>query len=153
MLFPDNRELTDMARMLSIKTFGIFPDIPFSFNSRLKRVLGRLVYSKKQSGFEPVRIEISALIFDKERLLEKTLLHELSHLYLMINERDFTHGSRDFRELSVELGFDVKISCDELPVHKWTCSSCGRVVAISFIKKKRNGLSFCCHAPINYASK
>ena len=38
-----DRNLATKAEKLSLVPSGVFPDIPFSFNSRLKRVLGRLV--------------------------------------------------------------------------------------------------------------
>ena len=110
MKFPDDRELVKLSRILSLKVFGVFPDISFSFNSRLKRVLGRLVYLKVAGRFEPLRIEIASSIYGNEELLTGTILHELSHYYLMINGRDFSHSSQDFKKLSSELGFDIRVS-------------------------------------------
>ena len=110
MKFPDDRELVTLSRILSLKVFGVFPDIPFSFNSRLKRVLGRLVYLKAAGRFKPLRIEIASSIYENEELLTGTILHELSHYYLMINGRDFSHSSQDFKKLSSELGFDIRVS-------------------------------------------
>jgi len=109
MKFPDDRELVNLSRILSLKVFGVFPDIPFSFNSRLKRVLGRLVYLKAAGRFKPLRIEIASSIYENEELLTGTILHELSHYYLMINGRDFSHSSQDFKKLSSELGFDIRV--------------------------------------------
>jgi SprT-like protein len=109
MKFPDNTELVKLSRILSLKVFGVFPDISFSFNSRLKRVLGRLVYLKFACRFEPLRKEIASSIYGNEELLTGTILHELSHYYLMINGRDFSHSSQDFKKLSSELGFDIRV--------------------------------------------
>ncbi|MCP5457121.1 hypothetical protein BG32_08625 [Mesotoga sp. HF07.pep.5.2.highcov] len=148
-----DRNLATKARELSLSAFGVFPDIPFSFNSRLKRVLGRLVYSKSREMLTPLRIEISSSISDNEELLKKTLLHELSHFYLMMNDRDFSHNSPEFRKLSQELGFDIVAEYEGLPVHIWVCSVCKRTVAISFNRRRKNGLSSCCKAPIELQEK
>lgn len=149
----DNRELTRFARELSLEAFGLFPDIPFFFNSRLKRVLGRLVYLKNRTDFKPVRIEVSTSIRENETLLAKTLLHELSHFYLMISKKDFSHSCEEFKKLSLELGFELKASCEGLFLYKWLCASCGKTVAVSFNKRKKSGLSACCLAPLILTAK
>lgn len=132
-----NRNLATKARELSLKAFGVFPDIPFSFNSRLKRILGRLVYSRNRGTLTPLRIEISSSISENEELLKKTLLHELSHFYLMTNDRDFSHGSPEFKKLAEELDFDIVAEYEGLPVHRWVCSVCKKTVALSFNRREK----------------
>ena len=148
-----NRNLATKARELSLKAFGVFPDIPFSFNSRLKRILGRLVYSRNQGTLTPLRIEVSSSISENEELLKKTLLHELSHFYLMTNDRDFSHGSPEFKKLAEELDFDIVAEYEGLPVHRWVCSVCKKTVALSFNRREKKGLSSCCKAPIELQEK
>ena len=148
-----NRNLATKARELSLKAFGVFPDIPFSFNSRLKRILGRLVYSRNQGTLTPLRIEISSSISENEELLKKTLLHELSHFYLITNDRDFSHGSPEFEKLAEELDFDIVAEYEGLPVHRWVCSVCKKTVALSFNRREKKGLSSCCKAPIELQEK
>jgi len=148
-----DRDLSTRARELSLRAFGVFPDIPFSFNSRLKRVLGRLVYSKSRGTLTPLRIEISSSISCNEELLKRTLLHELSHFYLMKNDRDFSHSSPEFKKLSEELGFDIVAEYEGLPVHRWVCSACKKTVALSFNRREKKGLSSCCKAPIELQEK
>lgn len=148
-----DRDLSTRARELSLRAFGVFPDIPFSFNSRLKRVLGRLVYSKSRGTLTPLRIEISSSISCNEELLKRTLLHELSHFYLMKNDRDFSHSSPEFQKLSEELGFNIVAEYEGLPVHRWVCSACKKTVALSFNRREKKGLSSCCKAPIELQEK
>jgi SprT-like protein len=75
-----NRNLATKARELSLKAFGVFPDIPFSFNSRLKRILGRLVYSRNRGTLTPLRIEISYI--SEMKTSQKDPVAQLSHFYL-----------------------------------------------------------------------
>lgn len=96
------------VRELSLKSFGRFLDIPVILNKRLKRSLGRLVYRKRGGNFEPLRIELSPVILDNEELFNKTVLHELSHWFLMIEGKNFRHNSSDFKGLSKEFDFPVR---------------------------------------------
>lgn len=96
------------VRELSLRYFGRFLDIPVVVNGRLKRSLGRLVYRKCEDRFEPLRIELSPAVLKSDELFNKTVLHELSHWFLMIGGKNFRHNSSDFKRLSEELDFPVK---------------------------------------------
>ena len=126
--------------------------MPISINSRLKKTLGRLVYRKINGNFVPLRLEFSPSILEDPLLLEKTILHELSHWYLMVKGKSFNHGSDDFKKLSASLDFPIFQNISSVPAHYWKCSDCGRIVAVNFKKVDYSkSLTFCCKAKLVYA--
>ncbi|WP_156173104.1 SprT-like domain-containing protein [Kosmotoga pacifica] len=102
-----NNEIKLKIRELALEHFGLFFDIPVVINPRLKRTLGRIIYRKTKEGCFPCSMELSPSILNDPLLLEKTILHELSHWYLMVTNQDFHHRSKEFKTLSRKLGFDT----------------------------------------------
>ncbi len=102
----EQKKLRFLVRTLAAEEFGLFFDLPIKLNSRLKRTLGRIVYKKDKGKVVPLRMELSPVLLDDSKLLKKTILHELSHWYLMINDKDYKHRSNEFRKLSDKYEFD-----------------------------------------------
>lgn len=145
------RTLKLKVRELSLREFGLFPDIPISINSRLKKTLGRLVYKKINGNCIPMKLEFSPSILEDTALLEKTILHELSHWYLMIEGKNFGHGSEDFKKLSTSLDFPIFQNISSVPAHYWKCSHCERIVAVNFKKVDySSSRTFCCNSKLEY---
>ncbi|TYB81902.1 MAG: hypothetical protein FXF54_14275 [Kosmotoga sp.] len=102
----EEKKLRFLVRTLAAEEFGLFFDLPIKLNSRLKRTLGRIVYKKNNKKVMPLRMELSPVLLDDSKLLKKTILHELTHWYLMINGKDYKHRSVEFKEFSDKYEFD-----------------------------------------------
>ena len=81
---------------------GKLPIIPCEYNGRLRKHLGRCMYRKKSKSFVPEKIEVrKGLSEEQER---KTLLHEMSHVWAMIEHNEKGHGPYFWRKMT-EIGY------------------------------------------------
>lgn len=74
------------------KAYGFKLDIPIVINGRLKSVFGRFVYNAQRK--EPLRIEMSKnyVTHQKATTVEETLIHELIHYALFVQNLPFNDG-------------------------------------------------------------
>ena len=66
------------------------PDLPCFVNPRLRKTLGRCKFQRKGGRIVPISIEIKKGLNDF--VLQKTLLHEMSHVWAMVFHKEVGHG-------------------------------------------------------------
>lgn len=78
------------------------PLLPCRFNSRFSKTLGRCQFQRRGKKILPLKIDIQAGLQGEE--LRKTLIHEMCHVWAMINHCEADHGRWFWRKMT-ELGY------------------------------------------------
>lgn len=88
---------------LNIEHFdGQLPFLPCFFNGRLSKTLGRCHFERKGKRIVPIKIDIQKGLEEDE--LQKTLIHEMCHVWAMVNHQERGHGPWFWKKMT-ELGY------------------------------------------------
>ena len=84
---------------------GLLPDIPVTYNNRLRRTLGKAYYRIDSGGiFVPTLIEIRTNHRWTPRFKRKVLTHEMCHVWEYHFHNHASHGKRFWRKMT-EVGY------------------------------------------------
>ncbi|HLO11565.1 MAG TPA: SprT-like domain-containing protein [Pseudoneobacillus sp.] len=122
-------ELVNEAKGFLNTHFGLDLSVPIEFNTRMKRCLGRFLFSKKLGENVPLKIEMSVDFMQshpREHIYD-VLKHELVHYALCVMKRPFDDGHPVFegelRKLGIKSTHSYQVAGS---VHKYVCERCGK---------------------------
>ena len=110
--------IQDQYQKLNRELFGgELPFLPCLFNSRFTRTLGRCQFQRKGKKTVPIKIEIQAGL--QEDQLRKTLIHEMCHVWAMLNHQETGHGTWFWKKMTA-LGYPEGHVLDSGAKDKWS---------------------------------
>lgn len=122
-------ELVREANKFLMENYNTELMIPIEFNTRLKRVFGRMCYKKKNGQYIPEKIEMSVDFMQthpKEHIID-ILKHELVHYVLCEKQLPFNDGDKVFEDELKRLGVSRTHTYHYLgDVHHYECKNCGK---------------------------
>ena len=121
-------ELVSIANEFLSENFdGIQLTHPIEFNSRIKRVLGRVIVVGKQ----PKKIELSVDLIKnhKKEVIIDIFKHELVHYALMLKGEPYSDGHPNFENKLRELGVSSTRSYPYYgSLHRYECKNCNKKI-------------------------
>jgi SprT-like protein len=112
------------------ENFKLDLEIPIIFNTRLKKVFGRLIYKNLGKMCVPIKIEMSVdfmISHPRERIID-VLKHELVHYALCVQGLPFDDGHPVFENKLKELGVNSTRTYEYLgELHRYECINCRKV--------------------------
>lgn len=126
-----------------LKNYEMTLDVPIEFNSRLKRVLGRVIIRKKNGIYIPEKIEMSIDFMKahpKENIID-VMKHELVHYALATKQLPFKDGETLFESELKKYGIKSSGAYSYLgAMHRYTCTNCNK----NFDRKRKLTLGSSC---------
>lgn len=95
----NNQQIENLFSSLNSEYFNDHvPEIPVAWNKRLRTTAGRCAYKGTNKSISPTKIELSYKLFQSlnwnSESIKNTLLHEMTHAYLIEKYNDVSHGDR-----------------------------------------------------------
>jgi SprT-like protein len=122
-------ELIEIAKNFLSENYNLELEIPVSFNTRLKRVFGRLIIKKSRGVSTPVEIQMSVDFMSshpKQHIID-VFKHELVHYALCKKGLPFFDGHPTFESELKKLNINSTQTYHYLgEMHKYTCKNCGK---------------------------
>jgi SprT-like protein len=122
-----HHELIEVANEF-LKNYNMTLDVPIKFNTRLKRVLGRVIIKKSNGIYRASEIQMSVDFLQnhpKENIID-VLKHELVHYVLCTQQKPFQDGHPVFEGELRKHGIK---STNFFPqygqLHSYKCEDCG----------------------------
>jgi predicted SprT family Zn-dependent metalloprotease len=145
---------------------GVEFNSPVGINGRLTRTLGRCIYKKVDSVWQPTRIEISRQLLETspDNCIEEVIAHECAHYVVCAITHEMHGHDATFRFYCHEIGTtndqpvykNLERIVEKDKVYKYSiyCSKCGKYVggksrACNVTKYPHNFTTNCCGAKIN----
>ena len=114
-----------------LQNYNLKLDVPIEFNTRLKNILGRVLYIKKQGEHIPQKIEMSIDFIrnhPKEHITD-VFKHELVHYAMCVQGLPFNDGDKHFEDELKKYGIKSTHSYSYLgELHRYTCENCGNKI-------------------------
>lgn len=114
-----------------LKNYDLKLEVPVEFNTRLKKILGRVLFNKVNGEFIPLKIEMSIDFMKnhpKEHIID-VFKHELVHYALCVSGLPFDDGDEVFESELKKYGIKSTNSYSYLgDLHRYTCQNCGKQI-------------------------
>lgn len=147
----DPQKLKRLANKLSLHFWGKPCQIPVAWNGRLRRTMGRFLFTEQSGKRTPLKIELSkyaAQWIDRD-IFVAVLLHELCHYHLFIQGQPYQDHHPVFEQELKRVGA-ISTQRVQLPqkAYKLYCQGCERYLGIRRRLNTSRYRSQCCQKAI-----